>query len=91
MGYAPPRAPVIMRSWRKRNGLTVREAAARIVVNGVAVDHSSWHAWETGKKTPRGRDLVLELERVVGVQPNDYYPRPDAGEFTSAPVQPALL
>jgi transcriptional regulator with XRE-family HTH domain len=80
-----------MRSWRKRNGLTVREAAARIVINGAPVDHSSWHAWETGRKIPRDRETVLELERVVGVQPNDYYPRPDAAEIMSGPVQPALL
>lgn len=90
MGQTPPKAPVLLRSWRKRNGLTVREAAARIVVNGVSIDHSSWHAWETGRKIPRDRATVLELERVTGVQPNDYYPRPDA-DVISAPVQPALL
>lgn len=80
-----------MRSWRKRNGLTVREAAARIVIEGKPVDHTSWHAWETGKKIPRDPPTVLELERVVGVQPNDFYPRPDAGELVSGPLQPALL
>ena len=80
-----------MRSWRSREGLTVRQAAARIKVGGKPIDHSSWHAWELGRKTPRDPEIMLELERVVGVQPNDFYPRPDAGGFVSAPAQPALL
>lgn len=79
-----------MRSYRKRNALTVREAAARIVIDGKPVDHTSWHAWERGSKTPRDPATMLELERVVGVQPNDFYPRPDAGELASTP-QLALL
>lgn len=80
-----------MRSYRKRHGLTVRQAAALIVVEGKAIDHTSWHAWENGKKIPRDKPTMLELERVVGVQPNDFYPRPDAVGIESAPVQPALL
>lgn len=85
-----PRAPKLLKSWRKRNGLTVREAAARIVVDGKPADGSTWHAWENGRKIPQPAWL-FELERVVGVQPNDFYSRPDAGGFMGAPVQPALL
>jgi hypothetical protein len=43
-----------------------------------------------GKQDPARSRRLLELERVVGVQPNDYYSRPDAGEFASTP-QLALL
>jgi transcriptional regulator with XRE-family HTH domain len=74
-----PKAPAKLKSWRKENGLTVRQAAARIVVNGQPADGSTWHNWESGKKKPL-EPWMVELERVTGVQPNDFYPRPDAGQ-----------
>jgi hypothetical protein len=55
-----------------------------IVVEGKPVDGATWHAWEKGRKIPKA-PWLLELERVVGVQPNDFYSRPDAGEIASTP------
>lgn len=77
-----------LKLWRSRHGLTMEEAGARIVVDGKPVDRGTWHAWETGKKIPKPA-WMHELERVTGVEPNAFYPRPDADEINPSP--PAQL
>lgn len=85
-----PEAPTLLKSWRKRNGLTMRDAGARIVVDGKAADGATWHAWENGS-IPKPA-WMFEIERVTGVQPNQFYPRPDASAVQGgAPAQAAFL
>lgn len=84
-----PDAPSKLRSWRARNGLTMRDAGGLIVVDGKPVDGATWCAWEKGNKIPKPA-WMLEIERVTGIDPNSFYPRPDAGGMMSTP-QPALL
>jgi hypothetical protein len=74
-----PEAPKRLKEWRKRNGLTVREAGALIVVDGKPVSGPTWHGWEARGKLPLPA-WMLELCRVTGLEPNDFYPRPDAAE-----------
>lgn len=82
-------APKLLRSWRSRHGLTVREAGALIVIDGTPSSGATWHAWETGKKIPKPAAMV-ELELLTGIEPGSFYPRPDAGGTMGA-LQPALL
>lgn len=80
-----------LRAWRKAHGLTMEQAGARIVVDGRATDKATWCGWELGKKIPKAA-AMYQLERVVAIQPNAFYPRPDAGELLpiAAVPQPAL-
>lgn len=75
--------------WRNAAGLTMEQAAARIVVDGKAATRGTWHAWESGRKVPK-YEQMLELTRVTGVSPKAFYgdppPRPTADKR-----QPALL
>lgn len=66
-----------LRRWRKEKGLSVRQAAALIVVDGKPSDGATWFGWENGK-IPKP-DWMRELERVTALEPNDFYRRPDAG------------
>lgn len=65
---------------RKARGLTMEEAGATIVIDGKPTDKGTWCAWELGKKIPKW-PAMYELERIYGVEPNVFYPRPDAGEI----------
>lgn len=80
-----------LQSARKMHGLTMDEAGARIVIDGEPTSRGTWHGWESGKKIPKPA-AMFELERVFGVQPNAFYPRPDAGGIlrASAASQAAL-
>lgn len=67
----------------------MRDAGALIVVDGKPVDGATWHGWERGK-IPKPA-WMLEIERLTGIDPNSFYPRPDAGGIAAPPLQPALL
>jgi hypothetical protein len=58
----------------------MEEAGALIIIDGKATDRGTWHGWESGRKIPKPV-AMYELERVFGVEPNVFYPRPDAGEI----------
>lgn len=73
--------------FRKARGLTMDQAASLVVVDGKPSNKASWCEWENGKKIPKP-GAMLELERLIGVQPNAFYPRPDGG--ASLPAQLAL-
>jgi transcriptional regulator with XRE-family HTH domain len=82
-----------LKAFRRERGLTMEEAAALIVVAGEAVNKTTWHGWESKGKIPKPL-FMLELERAVGTEPNDFYRRPDAGELQHVdrrPLQPAML
>lgn len=88
-----PTAPIEIRTWRKRKRLTVRAAAALIVVDGKKATGATWHAWETGKKVPKPK-WMNQLVLLTGVDPSGFYSRPDAGEPLVTPasdMQPALI
>lgn len=84
-----PEAPKLLKSWRKRNGLSVRDAGGLLVVDGKPVDGATWHGWERGK-IPKPAWMV-ELEKLTGIEPSSFYPRPDAGAVSVFPAQPALI
>lgn len=79
-----------LKGFRFAHGLTLEDAGALIKVDGKPVDRATWYGWEAKGKIPKPA-WMLELERVVGVEPNDFYPRPDASGIMRAPAQPALL
>lgn len=82
-----------LKTFRKERGLTMEQAAALIVVDGEAVNKTTWHGWESKGKIPKP-PFMYELERVTGLEPNAFYRRPDAGELQFAdhgPLQPAML
>lgn len=81
-------APKLLRSFRAKHGLSVRDAGARIVVEGKPVDGATWHGWEAGK-IPKPA-WMFEIERVTGIDPSSFYRRPDASG-TFGTLQPALL
>jgi hypothetical protein len=78
-----------LRAFRVAHGLTMEEAGALVVVQGKAVDRATWFGWEAKGKIPKPA-WMLELERRVGVQPNDFYPRPDGVAVPQA-AQGALV
>jgi transcriptional regulator with XRE-family HTH domain len=75
-----------LRAVRKLHGLTMDQAGAAIVVDGEPTSRATWHGWESGRKIPKPA-AMFELERVYGIEPNVFYPRPDAGEILRAPLQ----
>jgi transcriptional regulator with XRE-family HTH domain len=77
-----------LKAFRLERGLTMEQAGAQIVVDGKGADKATWHGWESGKKIPKPA-AMLAIERVTAVEPNDFYPRPDAGEIVP-PAQAAL-
>jgi transcriptional regulator with XRE-family HTH domain len=74
---------------RTARGLTMEEAGALIMIDGKPTDRGTWHGWESGRKIPKAA-AMYELERVFGVEPNVFYPRPDGGTVVAAPAQQAL-
>lgn len=78
-----------LKAFRVARGLTMEEAGGRIVIDGKPVDRATWHGWESKGKIPKPA-WMLELERLVGTEPNDFYPRPDGGTVVAAPAQQAL-
>lgn len=78
-----------LKAFRAARGLTMEEAGAMIVVDGKAVDRATWHGWESKGKIPKPA-WMLELERTVGTEPNDFYPRADGLAAVAAPAQQAL-
>jgi hypothetical protein len=78
-----------LKAYRQVNRLTMDEAGGRIVVDGKPVDRATWHGWETKGKIPKTA-WMLELERVVGTEPNDFYPRADGCAVVEVPAQQAL-
>jgi hypothetical protein len=78
-----------LKAFRIARGLTMEEAGKLIVVDGKPVDRATWHGWESKGKIPKPA-WMLELERLVGAEPNDFYPRPDGGVVVAAPAQQAL-
>lgn len=82
-----------LRAWRAGQGLTLEEAGALIVVDGKPVDKATFHAWESGRKVPRGA-FMFELERVTGVEPNAFYvrpPLPAANDRAALPPRQAVM
>jgi transcriptional regulator with XRE-family HTH domain len=75
------KAPKLLRAWRKAEGLTLEAAALLIVVDGKPATRATWFGWERGKLP--APPFLIELCRVVGLQPNDFYPCPDAGEVNA--------
>jgi hypothetical protein len=78
-----------LKAFRRDRGLTMEAAGALIVVDGKPVDRATWHGWESKGKIPKP-DWMLQLESVVGCEPNDFYPRPDGDAAVTAPAQQAL-
>lgn len=78
-----------LKAFRKREGLSVRAAGALIRVDGKPTAGVTWHGWEAKGKPPKPA-WMAELTRLGITEPNDFYPRPDAGEIDGA-LQPALL
>lgn len=78
-----------LKAFRAARGLTMEEAGALIVIDGKPVDRATWHGWETKGKIPKPA-WMLELERVVGTEPNDFYPRADGRAVVEAPAQRVL-
>lgn len=64
----------------------MRDAGALIMVDGKGVDGATWHGWEHGK-IPKPA-WMLEIERVTGIEPGQFYSRPDAGCLAIAPGLP---
>lgn len=80
-----------LKAFRDDRGLTMEEAGALIIIDGEPTNKTTWHGWESKGKIPKPR-AMLELECVVGLEPNDFYRRPDAGELQPVAVlQPAML
>lgn len=79
-----------LKAFRRERGLTMELAGELIVVDGKPVDRATWHGWESKGKIPKPA-WMLELERVAGVEPNDFYPRPDGGAVAAVPAQGALV
>jgi hypothetical protein len=78
-----------LKAFRLEHGLTMEEAGSKIVIEGKPVDRATWHGWESKGKIPKPA-WMLEIERLVGVEPNDFYPRPDGGVVVATPAQRAL-
>lgn len=83
-----------LKAFRKDRALTM-EAAAQFIVDelGEPINKTTWHGWEARGKIPKA-PFMVQLERLIaGLEPNDFYPRPDAGELqpAAAPLQPAML
>jgi transcriptional regulator with XRE-family HTH domain len=66
-----------LKAWRVSRGLTLEEAATKVVVDGRPCTKATWHGWETGQvpKPP----FMLAVCDLTGLEPNDFYPRPDGG------------
>lgn len=91
------RAAEKLREFRDRRGhelygrrLTMDEAGALIVIAGEPTGRATWFGWERKGKIPKPEAMV-ELERLVGVQPNDFYPRPDGAAAQAEPPAQAAL
>ena len=71
MAIAPIRYK--LRNWRRNEGLTQADAAARF-----GVVRRTWNQWEQGVAIP-GVAHMVELVSFTGgqVQPNDFYELPD--------------
>lgn len=69
-----------LRTWRRNEGLTQAEAAARF---GVA--RRTWNQWEQGIAIP-GPGHMIELARITSgqVQPNDFYALPKGSQREAA-------
>jgi hypothetical protein len=75
-----------LRAWRSSEGtrrgygrgLTMEEAAALVVVDGEPCTKATWHGWESAGKIPKPK-WMLALCKLTGLEPNDFYPRPDGG------------
>lgn len=79
-----------LKAFRAERGLTLEQAGALIVVDGKPVDKATWHAWETNRKIPKAA-WMFELEQLVpGLEPNDFYTRPDGAVQPEPPAQAAL-
>lgn len=84
-----PDAPKLLRRHRKERGLSLRAAGAEIVVDGKPVDGATWLGWEKGV-LPKPA-WMFEIERITGVQPSQFYSRPDASGSAIAPLQALLI
>jgi transcriptional regulator with XRE-family HTH domain len=73
---------------RIERGLTMEQAGALIRIDGEPTGKATWCGWESGKKVPKP-PAMFELERVFGIPPNAFYPRPDGGAVEE-PAQRAL-
>lgn len=71
-----------LRQWRTSRGLTMEDAAAMVVVDGQPCSKVTWYGWEAGKipKPP----YMLAVCELTGLEPNDFYWRPDGGSFKRA-------
>jgi hypothetical protein len=67
-----------LKAWRTRHGLTMEQAAQRVVVDGEPCTKATWHGWESAGKVPKPQ-WMLPLCELTGLEPNDFYERPDGG------------
>jgi transcriptional regulator with XRE-family HTH domain len=77
-----------LKTWRTAHGLTMEQAAARIVVDGKTSDKATWHGWESKGKIPKPPFMSAVVGLVEALEPNDFY-RLDGGA-TEPPAQHAL-
>jgi transcriptional regulator with XRE-family HTH domain len=67
-----------LKAWRMARGLKMEDAAARVIVDGEPCSKVTWHGWESRGKIPK-QAYMLALCDLTGLEPNDFYPRPDGG------------
>jgi transcriptional regulator with XRE-family HTH domain len=80
-----------LRQWRTDRGLTFEEAAALVVVDGVPVQKSTWHAWESARRVPAPAYMTALYELTGGaVRPEHFYHLP-AIETPKAPIGRQML
>lgn len=68
-----------LKAWRAVRSLTLEDAAAMVVVDGEPCTKSTWFGWENGK-VPKPAWMIALCD-LTGLEPNDFYVRPDGGGF----------
>ncbi len=87
-----------LRVFREREGrkrglgraLTFAEAADLVVVGGQAVNKTSWHAWENGRKVPAPRYMPALCD-LVGASSDIFYHRRSPAQPKTAAVEQLSL
>lgn len=76
MGRGAPNAK--LKAWRVARGLSMDDAAAKVVIDGEPCSKATWHGWESAGKIPKP-NWMIALCDLTGLEPNDFYPRRDGG------------
>jgi transcriptional regulator with XRE-family HTH domain len=61
-----------LRAWRAARDLTLEQAAAMVVVEGVPANKATWHGWETGRKIPAA-DFMRAVCELTGLSSDVFY------------------